>query len=260
MRLVIGLAASAAVVSFAASVSGADQDEEGESFRMVNRVYVGDDEKPQVQSTTIFLADTVYDFLDSPPEVTVFDKGRGRFVLLDLTRRVKTELTTHRVSSLADRLQVWARTQSDPFLKFLADPVFEEEYDQEAGELALASDWMTYRLTTVPAASRTISRQYRDFSDWYARLNTTLNPGSRPPFARLKVNDALDTRGRLPREVLLSMRSKTGVLAKRITVRSEHKLSVGLAEADQDRVAQVGEFLTIFTPVSFERYQDRISD
>jgi hypothetical protein len=233
---------------------------EGESFCVVNRIYVGEEKKPQVTSTTIFLADMVYDFLDSPAEVTVFDKGQRRFVLLDLTRRVKTELTTARVASLAERIQAWARTQSDPYLRFLADPKFEQQYDAEAGQLALASDWMTYRVSTVPAPSEALSHQYREFSDWYSRLNTTLNPGSRPPFARLQLNAALDTHGRFPLEVVLTMRPKAGPLAKRITVRSEHQLTRGLAETDRGRIAQTDQFMDIFTPVTFKQYQDRMAD
>lgn len=233
---------------------------ESESFCVVNRIYLGDEQEPQVKSTTIFLADTVYDFLDSPAEVTVFDKGQRRFVLLDLTRRVKTELTTDRVASLADRLRAWARTQSDPFLLFLADPKFDRQYDADAGEMAFVSDWMTYRMNTVAAPSEALSHQYREFSDWYCRLNTTLNPGSRPPFARLQVNAALDSHLRFPLEVFLTMRPKGGPMAKRITVRSEHQLTQGLAESDRSRVAQADEFMTIFKPVTFKQYQDRMAD
>jgi hypothetical protein len=231
-----------------------------EQFRFDNKVFVDERQEPQIQSTTIFMDGVVYDFLESPDEVIVFDTAHGRFVLLDLTRRVQTKLSAEQVASLTERLREWAKSQSDPYLQFMASPSFDEEFDGQTGELSLTSEWMTYRLGTAPAASEGVSRRYREFSDWYCRLNTAINPGSRPPFARLMVNAALDARHLLPREVVLTLRPKQGLLSKKITVRSEHQLIAGLAESDRNRVAQVGQFMAIFNPLSFEQYQAKIDN
>lgn len=228
-----------------------------EQFRFENRVFLDEDPEPQVRSTTIFVDGVVYDFLESPAEVIVFDTAEGRFVLLDLVRRVQTQLSTEQVGSLIERLRDWAKTQSDPYLRFLASPSFKEDYDGQTGELSLSSQWMTYRLGTIPAASDGVSHRYREFSDWYCRLNTAINPGSRPPFARLMVNAALDARALLPREVVLTLQPKQGLLSRKITVRSEHHLIAGLAEGDRNRVAQVGQFMEIFHPLSFDQYQSK---
>ena len=77
----------------------------------------------------------------------------------------------------------------------------------------------------------------------------------RPPFARLKLNAALESRRRLPREVVLTVRPKSGFLAKRITIRSQHQMIDRLAETDRNRVAQIEQFMAIFSPVSFQDYQ-----
>lgn len=231
-----------------------------EQFRLENKVFLDEKQEPQVESTTIFVDGVVYDFLQSPAEVIVFDRPHNRFVLLDVARRVRTELSTDQVASLSERLKGWAKTQSDPYLQFLASPSFNESYNDQTGDLSLSSQWMTYQLGTMPAASQAISHLYRDFSDWYCRLNTMLNPGSRPPFARLMVNASLDARNLLPREVVLTLHPKQGLLGKKITVRSEHRLIDGLAEADRNRVAQVGQFMAIFNPLTFDQYQSKIAN
>jgi len=152
-------------------------------------------------------------------------------------------------------LQRRAEAHPDPFIKFLAAPRFDEHFDKASGELTLSCPWMTYRLVLVDAESRAISQQYREFSDWYARLNTLLNPGSKPPFARLAVNGALARREATAREVRLTLTPQKGLPPKRTTIRSSHRLVRRLAKADLDRVAQTRQFMEIFKPVSFKEYR-----
>ena len=231
-----------------------------EEFRIENKIFVDGEKEPQVQSTTIFQDGVVYDYLADPAEVTVFDVQRRRFVLLDLERRVKTELTTDRVASFSERLKQWAQEQSDPFLKFLGDPSFDEALDESTGELTFTSPRMSYRLITFDTESEALSRQYREFSDWYCRLNTVLNPGARPPFARMIVNAALEDRHLFAREVHLTMQPKGGLLSKRVTVRSEHLLIRQLVESDRKRVAQTDEFMAMYASVDFQEYQRKLGD
>lgn len=252
------LSVTVATLSFAAALSAGIS--AGEDFRIENKVFVADEEEPRIESTTIFYGGVVYDYLADPAEVTVFDKDHGRFVLLDMTRRIKTELTTERLEGFTQDLKRWTESQSDPFRKFLGHPNFQEELDADAAQLTLASPWMTYRMTTIDIESETMSRQYREFSDWYCRLNTLLNPGSTPPFARMVVNAALDERGRIPREVELTIRPKEGLMAKRFTFRSEHLLTRQLVESDRKRVAQTDQLMAMYAPVTFQEYQRKMAD
>ena len=231
-----------------------------ETFCVENQVFVDNQRKPRVESTTVFLDDKVYDFLRMPAEVTIFDPTRQRFVLLDPSRRVQTQVSTGQVAKFAERLQQWARTQPDPFLQFLADPTFDENFDAERGELSISSPWTTYRIGVEPARSETASHRYREFSDWYSRLNTMINPGSRPPLARLMVNAALDARQLLPREVTLILRPKSGPLAKKTIVRSEHRVRAGLTETDRQRITEAERFLADFMLLGFEQYEAKIGD
>lgn len=226
-----------------------------EDFRVENEVFFGSRKKADSRSTTIFREGVVYDYLEDPAEVIVFDKQAGRFVLLDTVRRVRAELTTQEVLAFTQRLQRRAEAQRDPFIKFLAAPRFGEQFDKASGELTLSSAWMTYRLVLVDAESPAISQQYREFSDWYARLNTLLHPGSKPPLARLAVNAALAKREATPREVRLTLTPRQGSPPKRTTIRSRHRLVRRLAEADLDRAAQTRQFMEIFKPLSFKEYR-----
>ena len=230
-----------------------------EDFRMENKVFSGKDEEPSVQSTTIFYKGVIYDFLKKPAEIIVFDQEHGRFVLLDTERRMKTELTTKEVEAFAERLRERAARQAarfdNPFVAFQADPKFEKEFDESARELTFRSPWMTYRVVTADAQSTEIVRQYRQFADWQARLNSVINHRATPPFARLVVNAELEQRGEIPREVHLTLTPPGGFRRKQITAHSEHQLIRTVVESDRTRVTQTGEFMAIFQPVSFEEYQ-----
>jgi hypothetical protein len=260
MRTSWSSAVLALLVVFAAAVGlAADATEAGsEGFRIENKVFVDNAKEPHAESTTIFYHGVVYDYLKKPAEITVFDGAHRRFILLDTTRRVQTEVSTDKVVSFLEGLQRWVAQQSEPFVRFLGEPEFEERFDEASGELSLSSPWMTYRLATIDAESEAASRQYREFSDWYCRLNTLVTPGARPPFARLLVNAALEKRQRFPTEVELTIRTRKGIPPKKTTIRGEHQLVRRLVESDRDRVAQTGQFMAIFKSVDFREYQAKV--
>lgn len=259
IRMKIGLPATMAAILLSGMFAWLSP-AAAEQFRVDNKIYLGDDKEPQIESSTIFFGDVVYDYLVRPSEVTIFDHSHDRFVLLDLSRRVKTEVSTQHVREFNARLKQWASSQPDAFTKFLSAPEFETQYDHQSGELTYSSPWVIYRLTTVDAENESVARQYAEFSDWYSQLNTMLNPGARPPFARMQVNAGLEARLRFPREVTLTLRPRDGLLAKRITIRSEHQLVRQLVQSDRDRIAQTDQFLAIFTPVNFTEYQKKMGD
>ncbi len=253
----VGLVAALVLVA----LTGGPRAALGEQFRVENRIYDGNAKQPRFHSTTIFLDDVVYDYLDEPVEVTVLDRGRGRFVLLDMSRRVRTELTTSELEELAQRLKTWAMRQGDDYLSFQATPQFTETFDETSGQLRLESPWTDYRLETAPAQNKALMHYYREFCDRYAMLNTQLNPGARLPFPRMAVNEALERLGRFPLEVHLTVRPKgNGLLAEKQIARSQHQLIPHLLQSDRDRIAQTDQFMAIFQPVSFRQYQKRIQD
>src|SRR5688572_9223445 len=108
--LVTALLASSSLVSSA------------EEFRIETKIYVGDEAAPVSETSTLFLDGVVYDFLKQPPQTAVFRKPTGgkpgRFILLDRSEKIRTELTTDQLVGAMDKLRTWARGQRDPLLKF----------------------------------------------------------------------------------------------------------------------------------------------
>jgi hypothetical protein len=245
-RCLMGFAPAIVLLIGLCGRAGADD------FRIETKVYAGKDAEPISEDLTLFRGEQVYDFLSRPREVTVFDKPRSRVMLLDPVRRVKAEIRMERIMAFSDELRTWCGKQTDPLLKFSAEPAFAQSLDN--GEIVFSSPFLTYRVATVKAASDDIARQYLEFSDSYARLNALTNPGSTPPFPRLKIDEALYISHAIPSRVQLTMPARSRFGGKPTVVRSEHTVSWRLLESDQQKIQEAEEFLVTFTPLTLERY------
>jgi hypothetical protein len=214
-------------------------------------VFFGEEEKPISQSTTLFQGGVVYDFLDAPKHIAVFRKpggGRsGRFILLDVNRRVRTELSTDQLAGAMNKLKNWAARQRDPFLKFAANPQFEETFDRETGQLLLASHEESYTIKTETADAPQALAEYREFLDWYSRLNTLIHAGP-PPEPRLQVNAALARYQVVPVTVELA---RAGEKEK---LRAEHQFTWLLSKKDQGKIEDARAALVAYRPVENELY------
>jgi len=228
---------------------------EAQSVRFDNKVYVGDEREPAVQSTTIFHEGHIYDYLEKPTEIVVLDSRLQQFVILDATRRTSARVSGRDVQGFTEQLRQRGSGQTEGLVKFLLAPAFHEQFDASTGTLKLEGEWMTYQVQTQKPSSPEILKLYREFSDWYAKLNPMLNAAARPPFARLMLNAALEEHGLLPREVVMTITMRKGLFPKRSQIRSEHHLIDHLSEADLNRIKQTHEFMVIFKPVSLEEYR-----
>ncbi|MCE5268783.1 MAG: hypothetical protein LLG00_12950 [Planctomycetaceae bacterium] len=224
-------------------------------FRIDNAVYAADASEPPCESTTIFHRGLVYDCMKTPAETIVFGAAAGRFILLNASRKIRAELTTEEVGQFTDRLRQDARKSSDPLVKFLAKPNFQVRFDQLGNELTLTSPLLSYRLTAVTQDNQAAVDEYREFSDWYARLNTLLSPSSRPPFGRMAVNAELAQRKAIASLVELTVSSSASDGNQQNTIRSEHKLVRPLQPADLHRVATAEQQMATFERVSFDQYR-----
>ncbi len=232
---------------------------QAEGFRIENQIFLEDEAEPKTTSTTIFYEDLVYDYLENPKEITVFDPAAGRLILLDPVRKIRSELSSRELKGLSGRLRTWAAGHADEFLRFSANPDFEEDYDTSTGGLQLRSPWITYEVTTLEPARREILKRYMEFCDCYCLLNTRLNPGSRPPFPRMQLNRALERLDRMPQEVHLTVRPKgNAFLGEKMSARSRHHVIPHLLESDRSRVAQTDQFMAMFRPLPLGDYQARV--
>lgn len=232
-------------------------------FKVENKVFSGADKNPSSQTTTIFRDGLVYDYLfdnENPAEieeVTIFDFARGQFTLLDNRQKLKTELSTKLVKAAIESLKSRNDLAGDPFTNFLINPSFEKKFNEAAGELVFNSPWLDYRVLVSHTEDSEIAQDYRRFCDWYAHLNAFVRPGSTPPFARLLVNEELHNRGSFPREVHLTLKPKQGLFIRGIRLRSEHKLTPRLGEADHRLIAQTADDLPAFKMVGFKEYNQK---
>ena len=221
-----------------------------EDFCIHTKVHLG---KEAVESVTMFRGGVVYDFIDSPEEITILDPPRDRFVVLDVTRKVKVAVTEVTIKAFSEKLRQEAQARKVDLLVFLADPKFDETYDESSGELSMTSPWMSYKVKTAEPKFPVATAQYAAYSDAQTQLNTLLKPGSLPPFARMALNSALADRGRLPTEVQLTRYAQTRG-SKQVTIKAEHRLQWRLLEADRERIDAADRHLATFTEVSLGDY------
>lgn len=231
-------------------------------FRVENKIFIEGHAKPESQGTTIFHAGQVYDFLADPPEIMVFDKPHGRFVLLDRDRRVQTEVSTEEVKSFIDRAKKnLARPKNPPQIRWLAEPQFDIVFDRRTITLTLRSEPMTYEVVLMPTGPD-VAAQYREFSDWDAQFNHVLNPESRPPFARMVLDEAMETNHAIASEVRLTTNfarwaapDKAPPTPTKIT--SRHELAGQLDASDMKRIAEAREDMKSFQHVALKDYVQR---
>ncbi len=144
-------------------------------------------------------------------KLTCSDFPRGRIVLLDWNRKLRTELTTEKLNEFTDQLRNRASRQTDALLKFAANPKFEESHTKGTGSFSSAH--MTYRVHPTTPDNANVVHQYRMFSDWSARLNSMIHPGAMPPFPRLAINAALEQAGEVPETVELTIAAQNHLVA-----------------------------------------------
>jgi hypothetical protein len=225
-----------------------------DDFSIDNRVYSGEKKEPASHSLTVFHKAIVYDFLKDPAETIIFDKAAGRFSILDESRRIRTELSTAEVDSFTRKLKELAGKQQDPLTQFFSDPEFQEHFDSSRGELTLASPMVEYKSIITAAENPAVAAQYREFSDWYVKLNSVLTPGSRPPFSRLKLNEAIAAHEAIARQVTLTVTLPKQENSRPTSIRSEHILSLTLTPADLEHIKHARQSMTDYKLVSFDTY------
>ncbi|MEK6234035.1 MAG: hypothetical protein N2C14_04930 [Planctomycetales bacterium] len=234
----------------------------GQNFRIETKVYLTPKEQGKEtlvsENLTIFRGGIVYDFLKHQPgarpsgDVTILDPTpRGqRMIVMDPNRQVKIEMPWKEIDDFLRKVHAAAEGNDDPFIRFLANPKFTEGWDARAKRLVLSSDWMKYDLQTTDFPDDGARRQYRDFRNWYAKLNCMSNPLSLPPFARLEVNRHLDHRKQIPREVRLVL----FLQERHVKIRSMHAIQWNLTQADAEQIRQADKQYKDFKTISFPEY------
>jgi len=222
-----------------------------EGFRIETKIFVGKEKEPTSTTTTLFMNGVVYDFLSSPEQIAVFSQPRGnkpgRFILLDPERGVRTEFSTEKLNGAMENLTKWASQQKNSFLKFAANPKFDESYDKSSGKIVLTSYEENYRIDTATPERPEALAEYREFLDWYTKLNTLLEAGP-PPGPRLQVNAALAKHKVIPTRVELTRQGDDK------PIRAEHDFTWRLSQADRKRIDDANASLAAYQNVENEEF------
>ena len=169
-------------------------------FRMETEIFVEGSIQPPAKSLTLFNGSTVYDFLsgsDQQGEITVFDVRRGRFVLIDSQRKLKTTLTKEYLTKFLE--QVKSQASEDVIARFV-NPQLDQQFNPSTRTVTVSSDHLTYEATGVTAKWQSSVQQYRHFADWIARLNST-RVGNLPPYSRFELNRVMAEQKLMPRTI-----------------------------------------------------------
>ncbi|MFN0050725.1 MAG: hypothetical protein ACKV0T_00950 [Planctomycetales bacterium] len=223
---------------------------------------------PVGRSTALFHAGKVYDSLDAGNQLTIFEPAQKRFVLLDGSRRIATYVTFDELETLLYQAEKRAEEQllklkgtarsSDAqlasHLKFQLQPVFQESFDDAKQQLKLSGAALNYTVRCAPADPVEVVDIYLNYADWAKKLDYLVNAQAPLPAPRLKVNDALRERKRLPVEVQLTTHQAGGL---RLT--AEHNFTWTLDQHDRKTIRHWEDLLhsKSVKPVSREEFFTR---
>ncbi len=223
-----------------------------DDFRMHTKVFAGAAKEPVSENTTIFHEGLVYDFIEKPSEVLLFDAAGGRFVLLDPQRQRAAEITLAELDALLPELKQKLAARDD-FAAFLANPQLRVEAGEAAGDTHFVAPWMRYQVRAAPAPSDAVAGGYAAFSAHSTRLAALRRA---PLLARVVVNDWLNERKLIPESVRLTMYAKdrAGKMLPEAEFRSEHAIKAELADDDLARVAQAARWRAEFRRVGLTTY------
>jgi hypothetical protein len=233
---------------------------QAQDFRVDTEVFVGAEKKPAIETLTIFADGSVYDFvLTEPRETTIFDPVRGKITLLNESERVRAAVTTQELMTFSQELEAQASQRKDPLLVFAARPKFESKFEnvQQNGQalekIELRGKPLEYIALGQPAQRPEAALAYRQFADWYARLNAT-RPLNLPAGARLELNKALAEHYLLPLEITRTITSANPV-AKKHELKTRHLVNWKLSAKDQKEIERANDSVATFRAISFDEYR-----
>jgi len=230
-----------------------------QDFRIETEIFRGESNEPISENLTLFSGDLILDFMlptdrtRFPEEIVIFQTRLKKFILLDTRRKYKTEILEGEVLQMLAALQ--SSNISDEKNEFLFHPNFKERFDASSGLLTLESEQLTYRVRGKRPGDDSMLHRYYEFIGQFARLNAT-DPHRMPPFARLKLNEALKKHGIIPSEVQLTLIPSLDPPSDPIELRTTHNVIAPLSDKDDKRVASAKRYWMDFESVPFTKFRN----
>ena len=107
-------------------------------FRVDSKVFVDKESVPRSTNVTLFQGQRVYDFLDKPQQITIYDLKSGSTVLVDPDRQVKVNISRATIDAFCNSLRHIEGKTDDPLLKFALRPEFDERGGKAPAETAFS--------------------------------------------------------------------------------------------------------------------------
>lgn len=218
---------------------------QAQQFGVYTKVFEIDGKSDSIvaRSLTIFHAGKVYDYLDGVGEVTIHDPVRKQITIVDLGRRITTDLThdeLRRFLALAEdhlktRLSSASGGDLSPkateLLQFQLAPRFASQVRDNQKGLSLTSPRFRYAVDWTSADNDGTVQAYLDYADTAAMLNSVLHPHAFLPGPRLELNRELRQAGKLPVVVRLSVAAESP-----LELRVEHQWNWKHTAKDRDQI------------------------
>ena len=142
--------------------------------------------------------------------------------------------------------------ESNPQTEHLAKQDFQENFDVKQQRVVVENDFVSYSAIGQRPREDSLLPRYHDFLDQFTRLTST-NPNSFPPFARIRLNEAIKKYGFVPTVVSRSIKGNAG--DPPITASTRHQLVVPLSDQDRGLVQTAKQHWTQFPRVDLAKYR-----
>ena len=235
---------------------------------METEVFDDDDaKKPVARSLTLFRNGVAWDFLEAvpkkkgeaaavePSEFVLHDPARGRIILVDPARNLRTQIDSLRLERLRASLAAWARKSDDALLRWAGGPDFSGGLSDEDEKVLLVGPRVRYEVRYDAAPRAEAAEEYRKFADAAVLVKALVHPGGLPPFPRIAINRRIASAGGIPSSVRLEVEPRLGRFTGRGKVlRSEHRTVPSWVAADHKRVAAAEERISMAEEVDLTTY------
>lgn len=231
---------------------------------IVTQIFQGDQTDPIEVHRIAFKDGVFYDFPSQPEQPwTIFDLPKSRVILLDRKRQQQTSLSTEDLL----RLTVQSDTKitdpeqrqrfgMDAEVRPQLNPHSANSQSSRGQRFELSYDRTRYEVIAEKPAEPAWAYQYGQFVDWACRLNIA-RPQGVPPFARMRLNQAMVDQALYGRQINVELSRVVGSDSTPVTIRlrSETSLSSEISDSIADQIKQAQSLQVLFNAVPWDQYE-----
>lgn len=221
-------------------------------FRVETDIFSESFEQPVSQTVTRFLDGIGYDeSRDADQDITMVDPARDRIVRLNEAEKLRTVVKITKLHELLKLAE--AQAQSSKLAVFVAGAA---QVKADDDEVTVGASPLIYQATLDRPSDLQEAKQfaltYRQFADATKLLNC-FSGRSDPPFARLALNEAVQQKNALPKQIDLT--AERG--GEEVHIKCVLNANWLLSKADRKRISEIQSMVATFEDVTPEEYNRR---